>query len=215
MIEKLIDSDFYIHYPMIKLKPSTISACIPLITHLYDKLNIEYFDHYSNDTFELHPYLDLVDCDCGWEDLPEWEELYRLEHRSECFQSRFSEFKRIYGLMSDEVIYMEALERWFRDLFRERGWDKQDPWWSGIASRCDCDYRDREKALYLKMVERFGPGHRVDCILFRPQFLYKPTDLRIWWHKTPMRCAAISQHIDDKTLIDILQSCIDSVGVQR
>jgi len=213
-ISRLLESNFYIHYEMHPLPDHVRKSCESMVHKIYRMLDIDYWESCSNDIFEIHPSSD-VECDCGWDNLPEWDELCNLQHRSECFQTRLREFRRIYGIggFSEEErsIYNNAMERWFRDLFRANGWDNQDPWWYGIETRCDCDYPQREKEIILKMVQRFGPGHSKDCIMFQPQLIYKPEDFRVWWYKYPLREAATSRKTDVEHFSNIIRECINSI----
>jgi len=80
----------------------------------------------------------------------------------------------------------------------------------GCAVHCTCGYKERVE-IWQESIGYPG-GHKPDCDLERPNFLFKPTGLRIEWYKYPLRDAYSNQEITAKDFNKIIIRCIKSLG---
>ena len=75
----------------------------------------------------------------------------------------------------------------------------------GCAVHCTCSYEPRAEAYWNEL-----GGHSEGCRLIQPNFLYKPTGLRINWYKYPFRDSYMSPKISAKEWRSIIRNCIES-----
>lgn len=195
----------------------------PVFFWLYETLGIDPHQGYSCELFEIRPYDWNADCDCGWDEHPFWEEHDRIDHARDCIRHRYREFEKVYGSGPsmdplEREMYHRALESWFVPVYRQHGRDTtRKDWYAGIAVACTCD-RPFRLVQALKRLKRAGypVGHARSCRLLQPNFVYHPTDFRLWWYKYPLRAAERSQRISDQEFERIIHHCVQyvrSVGV--
>lgn len=77
----------------------------------------------------------------------------------------------------------------------------------GCAVHCTCDYQTGWHAW------SEANSHTAECLLTRPNFLYKPTGFEIQWYKYPLRDAYSSQQVTLPEFIKIIDDCIASCAV--
>jgi hypothetical protein len=198
---------------------------------LMDICGISYYEEYENDVFCIFPYY-WGDCTCGFS-----EEEFEEAHRPECYQEElrreklkngwvergsfgFLEFNpsgKNFKLGDPDGAYREAqaqeehtFERIVKSLYEKRGWaDKLRDWRLGSEVHCDCDYDERYESWARK--RGYPDGHKPDCLLVKPNFLYKPTGFEIQWYKYPFRDSYTNKKISIENFQDITLHCIDSV----
>lgn len=100
-----------------------------------------------------------------------------------------------------------------RRLFQKYGWRTDgDDWWHGCALRCTCDYNDRYEETMQDYAEQFGHnGHKDDCKLVIPNFLYKPTGYELQWYKYALRDSYANANIKYDYFREIILNCVASV----
>jgi hypothetical protein len=174
-----------------------------------------YGEEFENDTFSVFPYY-WGDCTCGFDDYE-----YTEEHSPSCFQKELEQEKLKIGWTKGEF-GLDRPKDWswedeqrkekkiVKKLYEKRGWNtKSGSWWYGYGVRCDCDYNQRYEN-WLKQIG-YPNRHREDCLLVKPNFLYKPTGLRIKWYKYPLRDAYISKEITLDEFKQVIDDCIQSI----
>lgn len=104
---------------------------------------------------------------------------------------------------------LENEELWFENdtfMLRPYSWSESD---------CSCGLDDREEEYYLTNGKRKELGlHAIDCYNCSDRivnFWYKPTNLKIYWYKYPMRSAYANQKINYNYLRAVLDNCKDSM----
>jgi hypothetical protein len=185
-----------------------------------------YGEEYENDVFSVFPYY-WGDCTCGFDNYE-----FTEEHSSKCFQKELEQEKLKNGWIKNNYGFLDYIgsglkfgdnedkaykieEKREKNIVKKlyekkKGWDtKSKDWWYGFAVRCDCDYNQRYEN-WLKQIG-YPDGHREDCLLIKPNFLYKPTGLRIKWYKYPLRDAYISEEISLEEFRKVIDHCVQSV----
>lgn len=76
----------------------------------------------------------------------------------------------------------------------------------GCAVHCTCDYQERWAAWSNEN------SHRADCLLIKPNFLYKPTGFEIEWYKYPLRDSYMSENLSLPEFRLIIDRCIASLS---
>jgi hypothetical protein len=51
-----------------------------------------------------------------------------------------------------------------------------------------------------------------DCQKHKPNFYFKPDQVKIWWYKYPLREAMSTHQLTDEKLEQIFKKCLESVG---
>lgn len=176
----------------------------------------EYGEDFENDTFAVMRYY-WGDCTCGWDDFEESHtELDQVSCRPDCFSHTA---RRLSAQIDAEArlgsSWEQACEKYLRPEYEARGWDTTSPgWWHGYMTRCDCDYEERADAVLEEYAKEFGyKGHKPDCPLVKPNFLYKPTGFSIQWYKYPLRDSYMSEQISVEEFAAMIDACIASLEV--
>lgn len=76
----------------------------------------------------------------------------------------------------------------------------------GCAVHCDCGHHKNAENAWIEI-----GGHAESCRLVQPNFLYKPTGLRINWYKYPFRDSYMTPKITPAEWKKIMKHCTDSV----
>lgn len=107
-----------------------------------------------------------------------------------------------YGSLNNE-------ELWFENdtfMLRPYSWSESD---------CSCGLDDKEEEYYLANGKHKELGlHAIYCYNCSDRivnFWYKPTNLKIYWYKYPMRSAYANQKINYNYLRAVLEDCKDSI----
>lgn len=70
----------------------------------------------------------------------------------------------------------------------------------------DCDFDCEEDGEENKDISKC----KIDNWCEKPNFYYKPTDLKIYWYKYPLRSAECNQNISLSDFVNIINRCIES-----
>ena len=166
---------------------------------------------YENDTFAVMRYW-WDACTCGWDSIDGGHKSVRdLEHAPGCYQRELGAIRREVGFPG--TLSVDMREERLKPIYQKYGWDTEDKnWWYGYAVRCSCDLLERQAAIYEKYAEELGHlGHKDDCKLVMPNFLYKPTGFSISWYKYPLRDAYMSENLTVEQFGEIIDGCINSL----
>ena len=172
---------------------------------------------FENDVFCVQPYY-WGNCTCGFT-----KHKFSEGHREDCFQSELDAEKLKAGWQQGELgletnmLFGERMKKEIeiaKTLYNKRGWDtKSKGWWYGCAVRCDCDYDERYEN-WLKEID-YPDGHKKECLLVEPNFLYKPTGFEIQWYKYPFRDSYMNQDISLSEFKTIINQCIKSLKISK
>lgn len=191
------------------------------LNYLYERVtNRGMFDYsgraeYISDLFEMHEYY-YGDCTCKFdESAAEWD---RTHHHSEnCYQK----------LVENELLTNHS------DLFY------QDPLLGGYRQLHSASYDkciEVERAVRKKLCNRFGltfpegsavhctcsfdkeyqewsskNNHDPKCLIVRPNFWYKPQDVKVMWYKHIGRDSYINKELTLKQFFKIIDECVASL----
>lgn len=159
---------------------------------------------FDNDVFTMRSYY-WGDCTCGYEELSyEWEE--DTEHQENCYQKLFRKMhcvedegwyttKRGHGIGDECECVKIACEKF--------GIDPDAP---GGYVHCTCDY----KAKWQEFLN--NNDHSDECLLNKPNFVYKPTGVEISWYKHAAR--GITCNKEEPTAVrwfEVIRGCVDSL----
>jgi hypothetical protein len=187
----------------------------------------EYGVKFENETFSTYPDYQDEKCTCGYES----KEFYG-GHKYSCYDKEVDrELLRVgwkqqysgswfnYGEFFLELVAPNAdadgfpsnRDKEIRDSIRERLCAKHGlAYPQGCAIHCTCGRMDR-LAIWEESIGYPG-GHKPECDLERPNFLFKPTGLRIEWYKYPLRDAYSNQEITVDEFKKNIAQCIKSLG---
>jgi len=152
----------------------------------------EYGERFENDTFEVFPYYWDDECTCGFDELDAaWDEAN--PHKPECYQTALAKGRAANQGRADDALYTR--------LCAEYG----VPFPDGCAVHCTCGC-DEEYA-------KWGEAHDHDpeCLLVKPNFLYKPTGFSVSWYKYPLRDSYTSEQLTVAQFTAIIDKCIESL----
>jgi hypothetical protein len=171
----------------------------------------EYGEEFENDIFMVEPYY-WGECTCGF-DSKEFNE----EHSKECYQTELKNEKLKAGWIYDKDGYSKRPKEWTyededkkeRFIYKELCKKYKLSYPSGCAVHCTCDYDERAQ----KWLNKIGypTGHKKECLLEKPNFLYKPTGFEIQWYKYCLRDSYSNQPITLKKFKSIIDDCIKSL----
>lgn len=171
-----------------------------------DKVNIDGYGYtdkgdfgYENEVFKIMPYLWDIECDCGYDELEEeWWKNHK--HNQNCFSVRLEKYEQKLEKQGLNIInkeYIELIDKWAKENGYKDGWE-------GSGVYCDCGINDAfdewSKNNY----------HKDNCILLRPNFLYKPSNFQIQWYKYALRDSYMNQDISLEEFKNILNHCVKS-----
>lgn len=167
---------------------------------------------FENDTFVMNRYY-WGDCDCGHNHAEEeWSKSH--SHADDCYQSELVRMKKAAGWTPCKILGEPYLDRpegisfnqtqeiekkIFKTLMRK--FNKPE---RGCAVHCTCDYRSEWNA-WIK-----DNGHKETCSLEKPNFLHKPTGLRIDWYKYIGRDQKV-ENAEGVDLEEVFRSCVLSL----
>lgn len=167
-------------------------------------------DEFENHVFEVFPYY-WGDCTCGFDDI-EFEE----PHSPDCYQSALRNEKIKAGWTENNLGWLDRPngnyektskeeDKIYKRLCKQFGLSYPN----GCAVHCTCDYNER----YLKWMQQNGypDGHKNNCLLEKPNFLYKPTGFQIQWYKYPLRDSYTNMKVSLDEFDDIIDDCIKSL----
>lgn len=165
--------------------------------------------YYENDTFFTMPYY-WGNCTCGFDGIDNGhEKVNNLEHKDSCYN-------RKYWKIYDDYLFSNQEERLkeLKILYKEYGWNTEGKdWWNGCAIRCSCDYNERIDKISDEYTELFGSDwHTDECLLVKPNFLYKKNGLEVRWYKYPLRDSYSNIKLNLKYLMEVIDDCINSVN---
>ena len=168
----------------------------------------EYGIEFENDVFSVFPYY-WGDCTCGFDDTED------LVKHINCYQNEVREEKLKNGWFEDKYGWLERERSYEENKKIEDGIYKKLckkynlPFPGGCAVHCTCDY-DKRYEEWLKQIG-YPDGHKEDCLLVKPNFHYKPTDLRIKWYKYPLRDSYSDKPITLEEFREVIDNCIKSI----
>ena len=191
----------------------------------------EYGVKFENDIFSTCPdYMD-VECTCGYDkkkfygdhkyncydkDVDRellrrgWKQVF-MESWFEHAHSSESHYLSLVSPNADSNGFPSKKDDEIRDSIREKLCAKHKLTYpQGCAVHCTCAYIERVE-IWQESIGYPG-GHKPKCDLKRPNFLFKPTGLRIEWYKYPLRDAYSNQEITVENFRGIIAQCIKSTG---
>lgn len=168
---------------------------------------------FENDTFIARRYY-WGDCTCGWE-VKDWE--FTEKHRPECYQSLVDGELQKEGWLTDKCGFLRPPEHLsydeyskIQDRIRKRFCKEMElSFPECCAVHCTCDMAERYTRY--RQVVGFPDGCLESCETRQPNFLHKPTGLRIEWYKYPLRDAYFNRECSLDEFKAIIDSCIASV----
>lgn len=173
----------------------------------------EYGIEFENDTFLVFPYY-WGDCTCGYEEADQFNE----PHLDTCYQTELEKEKIKSGwVYNKQFDWLEPPKDWSYEkkdrIEREiyialcKKYKLDYPY--GCAVHCTCDFDTR----YQKYLDSIGypEGHKKECLLRKPNFLYKPMEFEIQWYKYPLRDSYMSHKISLEEFKQIIDKCIESI----
>lgn len=182
-------------------------------------LESDYYE-FENDTFSVLPYY-WGDCTCGFDDY-----IFEEKHKN-CYQNELEEEKLKNGWIKNENGYLQFTGRGLikfgddsKKIYELEGKKEKEIYkklckkynlpLEGCAIHCTCDYYKR----YEEWLKKIGyPNeHKPDCLLIKPNFLYKPTKLEIRWYKYPFRDSYSNQPLTLEEFRKIIDDCIKSLN---
>ncbi len=175
------------------------------LNRLFEAVDPNYYEdvNYGNDVFVVMPYY-WGDCTCGYYKR-EREWLICNPHKDSCYQKDYwniPDYLLSLTLSDEDRFIDEAI----KPLYIKHGFDVTEKnWWRGYESRCDCG-RDERWRRWLE--ENY---HSDDCMLMKPNFLYKPTGFQIKWGISPLRDGYMNQDITLEEFAKIIDDCIKSL----
>ena len=171
-----------------------------------------YGTDFENDTFVMMPYW-WGDCTCGFDDYE-----FKETHNDDCYRMMEDARKIARGWTRESKYWLDRPKALTYDQANkvERGIRKQlckehgIPWNNGLgcAIHCDCDYDERYKE-WIKFIS-YPEGHKEDCKLVVPNFLYKPDEFELSWYKYYLRDSYMSHNITKEDFSKIVDACIAS-----
>lgn len=195
----------------------------------------DYGVDFENDTFHVFPYY-WGDCTCGYDEFEsEWCE--HNHHAEDCYQTKLRTAVAAYdaqigyelpgSLLECFDVEAEKVQRGVsvlsfipnaikRDLGKLHSAFEEETqrrlcqemnlsYPKGCAVHCTCDYEERWATWSAEN------SHRPDCLLERPNFLYKPTGFSIEWYKYPLRDSYMSKNLNLQEFRKIIDACIASL----
>ncbi len=154
---------------------------------------------FENDTFHIYPHRIDEKCTCGYDTLErQWEK--ENSHDKDCYRLAFEKkadelaSKGIY-LFTDE--FVQEIEQWAKN---EQQYDGDN-----LYGYCSCGYMQAWQSWYKTH------SHEETCAVVKPNFMYRPEDVRIWWNQKPFVSATSNANITDKMFKRIIRECIRSL----
>lgn len=186
---------------------------------LFDAMGSKSCPEFENKVFSLFPYY-CGDCTCGFAD-----HRFTGEHIN-CYQNEVVEEKLKNGWRVGENNRLVFIVKGLKFGQKEPDtWKLQNttetkilkslcekhnlPFPDGCYSHCTCDYEER----YKKWLQEIGyPNEcREDCLTEKPNFHYKPVDLKIKWYKYPFRDSYSNIPFTYKEFRKIITQCVKSL----
>lgn len=188
---------------------------------------------FENEVFSLFPYY-WGDCTCGYEET-EWAWCEANKHSPDCYQSEVDRRVKAFAAeigYSDEfpamnstveevepgVVLIESSPRQspnrelgrqvreYEDSTRKELCEKYGLTYPNrCAVHCTCDYETRWAEFAA------SNGHAETCPIVRPNFHYRPTDLRLEWYKYPLRDSYFNRECGLAEFRSIITKCIESL----
>lgn len=182
---------------------------------LLDKLGMDYdTKEFENDTFSIFPYY-WGDCTCGFDDY-----CFTEGHREDCYQKELERLQIAAGGRVDKSGFIEFPSSWSYDKIRKVKDDiyrhltlKYNLPMAGCAVHCTCDYDERYEA-WLKKIG-YPNEHKEECLLRKPNFHYKPDDIRIKWYKYPFRDSYSNKPLGVVAFARIIDVCLASLDKSK
>lgn len=150
--------------------------------------------NYSNDVFELAL---RGKCSCGYENArASWVRARR--HSRDCYCNKLHDFQE--ELVTQRGIATQTKE-WEEEIrkFAEKNGFK-DPYF-----HCTCSYYEKNR----QWMETHA--HHKDCSAVKPNFLYKPTGLKISWQLKLGHSMSANREISLESFQEIIAHCINSI----
>lgn len=170
---------------------------------------------YVSDLFEMHPYY-WGDCTCGFDDkVGEWEETHH--HTKDCYQNLVKDYilnnhKDLFYFDKDTDNYRPyviasydkytKVENSVQEKFcKELGLTYPE----GRVVHCTCNF-DKD---YQEWISK--NSHYPECPIVRPNFWYKPMNVRVMWYKHIGLDSYINKELRLKQFLKIIDECIASL----
>lgn len=149
---------------------------------------------YSNDIFELAL---CGTCNCGYEEeRVAWDREHR--HAPDCYSNKLRKFEEELATRRGILPYSKEWDKTVEAFARENGFEDTD-------FHCTCSYYKDEDDW------KHTHAHHEDCSAVKPNFLYKPTNLKISWYLEVGRGMSANQEISTTELRDIITRCLASI----
>ena len=160
---------------------------------------------FRNETFEVRPHFLGEYCYCEYGKTKRSFE-QKNPHKEDCFHSQLEQINK------DSLRVTNIDNRLDGRIFRinklldlcNRFSIKYDT--RIVNDICTCGVKEKWFKLSIQ--------HDDDCIILRPNFLYIPEDIRIFWHKRFFRDSYINKSISKEDFTRIVNHCISSVSNQ-
>jgi hypothetical protein len=168
---------------------------------------------FENETFAMFPFY-WGDCTCGFDEREyAWAEAH--VHGPECYRNKVAADLRELGWTTADCArhdqsYVEAPKGMEYSAYTKQQDAVREKWCKrlgltfpdGCAVHCTCGH-DAEYEAWEKV-----NGHTDACLFNRPNFLHKPTGLRVNWYKWIGRDTEVKGEGDP---LQIIQECIASL----
>jgi hypothetical protein len=173
-----------------------------------------YGAYWSNDVFEMRPYY-WGECTCDFEaqyGIPHQDFINTLEHERGCYQVALRAAQLDAGVHYSlesrrDLGYQEIQKREkviYRRLTRKYGLSKY-----GCAVHCTCSWDSR---LDEWEAAHPAPQHAESCEVDKPNFLHRPSGLRIEWYKWIGRSMEMNFEPTPDQWASIEKECLESLG---
>jgi hypothetical protein len=161
---------------------------------------------FDNQVFSMFPFY-WGDCTCGFDGIEE----YDPPHDDGCYQVELKarEIEAGVHYSQDSRLPYDEL-RALRDTIYDALTEKYGLSRFGCAVHCTCTRKRRWQEWF--DANKLGPdGHASDCLLVVPNFLHKPSGLRIDWYKWIGRDTKTSRPVSPAEWRAIFDECVASV----
>jgi hypothetical protein len=164
-------------------------------SRIFELSKLDVYTAFENEVFSIFPYY-WGECTCGNANaIDKFEEEYN--HSADCFLTKVTEFEN--SLEANGV--KRCSPEWYNrvEAFVVA---------SGLEG-CTCGFEEK----YDKFVEEHP--HTAECLLVKPNFLYKPTGYEINWYKYPLRDSYANKKLSFRQFSEMVDACIKSLKKPR
>lgn len=163
-----------------------------------------YGTNFENDVFVMHPFW-WGDCECGFDDLEaEWDKTH--SHETSCYQNEIRRRDFIdWDDPRDDTMPFDEVHKHNQAITdavcAEMGLDPR----GGSYVHCTCSWKRDWDAW------RSAHDHDPLCGMVRPNFLHKPSGVRVDWYKYIGRGMEITKGTEKRDWDALFAECIASI----